>query len=247
MITKLNIDDDSAVGRLGNKLFIIAAGYSIAKIHKTEFILPEWKYKHFFPNVRTGNIGKINDYYTEKAFTYDKISLNKPINDIISLNGYFQSDKYFYSRDSIIELFDIHNVELPPITYNDYISIHVRRGDYLKVSHVHNNLSLTDYYETAIKLANNNKFIIFSDDIDFCKTYFSRFTDKEFHYMERTTELQDLYAMTLCKGNIIANSSFSWWGAYLNKNSTMTIMPRAWFTNDCIDSKDLYVNGWYLI
>ena len=246
MITKINIDDDSSVGRLGNKLFIIAACKSIADKQNTNFCLPQWKYGHFFKNIPVGDIPSIHSIYTEPKFTYTPIDIDCTSKNV-SLNGYFQSDKYFSNKNDIIRLFEIYNVELPPIKYSDYIAIHVRRGDYLKVSHVHNNLCNTKYYENAINLTNHNKFIVFSDDITFCKSYFAKFIDKTFIYTENTTELQDLYAMTLCKGNIIANSSFSWWGAYLNKNGIINIMPREWFTNDCIDSSDLCPIDWIVV
>ena len=243
MITKLNIDDDKTVGRLGNKLFIIAAGYSFAKLVNTPFVLPHWKYEQFFPNVQTGSVSA-DRTYREKEFTYTE-PVPSQLQGNMTMEGYFQSDKYFSSREDILRLLDI---SIPSPVDDDLKSrtaIHVRRGDYLKVSHVHFNLSTTNYYARAMASFEPKKFMIFSDDIDYCRQFFSGFP-YDFRYSSAATEMEDLYLMTQCKNNIIANSSFSWWGAYLNQNGGRVIMPRQWFTNDCVNSRDLHVQGWEL-
>lgn len=240
LITKDNINDYKTVGRLGNQLFIIAAAYSLAKQQNCDFRLSEWKYANTFKNVPIGYVGPTHSTYTEPAFTYIKPILYTTFGTI-SLNGYFQSEKYFYNRESICDLFlaeSTHN-------YSDRVGIHIRRGDYLQCSHVHNNLCNTEYYSHAIEHSMTDRFVVFSDDIEFCKQYLAKY-NKDFIY-HNGDEIDDLLSMSTCKGNIIANSSFSWWGAYLNKNQDKIIMPREWFTGDCIDSSDLHVKKWSLI
>ena len=109
------------------------------------------------------------------------------------------------------------------------VSIHVRRGDY--VTHpAFVDLCKTDYYERAIALFPDDTFLVFSDDIEWCKAKWA--ADKRFTFSVGRTEIEDLNAMAGCKSNIIANSSFSWWAAYLNPNtSKRVIYPVAWHTD----------------
>ena len=253
MIKKIDINNDEIVGRLGNKLFQIAAGYSIAKQIGTEFVIPDWKYRKIFPNVKIDNDVSISKIYTEPSFTYSKPPVEL-FQGNVQINGYFQSDKYFSSREDILALFefsdyinsmtDIAEKQLN-INVKDYISIHIRRGDYVNLQHFYENLSNTEYYIDSINKCGEKKFIVFSDDIDFCIQYFSQFQGCEFVYSDNL-ETVDLCLMSRCKGNIIANSSFSWWGAYLNKNAKFVYMPKSWFKCE-LDSKDLFVKGWNLI
>lgn len=248
MITKIDIDNDAVSGRLGNKLFQIAAAYSIAKHNNDEYRMPPWKYLTHFPNVKCGTIPPIEKIYSEPTFNYSPIPYSH-LNGVVSLNGYFQSDKYFSSREDILELFKFgQSIEsfLKNYKYQNYTSIHVRRGDYTNLTHFYHDLSTTDYYRNAITDCCEKKFVVFSDDIEFCKTYFSQFQGCEFIYSEDTNEIQDLILMTTCKNNIIANSSFSWWGAYLNKNGGKVYMPKDWFSGS-LNSKDLEVKGWIVI
>lgn len=254
MITKVDIDDDSVVGRLGNKLFQIAAGYSIAKEGMMKFQIPVWKYITAFPNVPCGSKQQFTSIYSEPAFTYSKPPVDY-LHGTVHINGYFQSDKYFYSREDILNLFEfgdsIKSTGDKWIVYNNidvskYVAIHVRRGDYVNLPHFYTQLVNTEYYNDCIIMCGSKKFLVFSDDISFCMEYFSQFQGMEFQYSAGNSEVVDMYLMSKCKGNIIANSSFSWWGAYLNKNSEFTYAPKSWF--ECgIDSKDLYVKGWRVV
>jgi len=95
------------------------------------------------------------------------------------------------------------------------VSIHVRRGDYVGNPH-YVDLSQTDYYERAIAMFPNEKFLVFSDDLLWCDEKWGH--DERFKVVYGNDELADLNCMASCQHNIIANSSFSWWGAYLNRN-----------------------------
>jgi hypothetical protein len=254
MITKIDINNDSVVGRLGNKMFQIAAGWSMAKQIGMDFMIPNWKYAYVFPNVKIGTISTYTESYTEPSFTYTKPPLEY-FHGVIQLNGYFQSDKYFTSKEDIQELFkfseyckskSIQWEEDQKIKLSDYTSIHIRRGDYVNLPNYYADLPTSDYYKNAIEQSGNKKFLIFSDDVSFCLDYFSEFSGYEFRFAAGNSESSDLHLMTMCKSNIIANSSFSWWGAYLNKNTEKVIAPKNWFTCD-LSSKDLYVNDWTVI
>lgn len=152
--------------------------------------------------------------------------------------GYFQSERYFkHCRDLILKYFELKdeymNQLLSEFNYSEYTQIHVRRGDYLNKCY-ENVYYVQDinYYNKQVDIIKtkdtNAKFMIFSDDIDWCKR---NFKGKEFFFFEkRDVDLFDIIRMSLCKNNIIQNSSFSWWGQWLNRNSEKTvIIPKNFF------------------
>ncbi len=104
------------------------------------------------------------------------------------------------------------------------VGIHVRRGDYVG-NPFYVDLSETDYYERAIEqFPPETEFLVFSDDTDFAEEFFP-----EFEVFNGQDELEDLNMMASCSmGNIIANSSFSWWAAYLNPHGGKVVAPKAW-------------------
>lgn len=179
---------------------------------------------------------KLSNYYVEKERTLFDDSVFKKKH--IYLDGYWQNEKYFSKyRKTILEAFT------PKCTFSKEtesyyeqiknslsISVHVRRGDYLK----HDEIGVLplNYYKKAIEyfLADNSKscFYVFSNDIQWCKESFKDFENIVF-IDDTESEIADLWLMTHCKNNIIANSSFSWWGAWLNKNNTKTVIsPKQW-------------------
>jgi len=110
-------------------------------------------------------------------------------------------------------------------------SIHVRRGDYVN-NPFYVDLSKTDYYEKALALFPDKKFLVFSDDPDFAETLFPDKT--RFEIVRGNTELEDMNLMASCSVNIIANSSFSWWAAFINPNPARKVVaPSAqnWYTD----------------
>lgn len=124
------------------------------------------------------------------------------------------------------------------IGYLDYVAIHVRRGsnpinrDEPKYSEnpFYVNLSETDYYEKAIALFPDEKFLVFSDDVEFCKEKWGN--DERFRIMDKGDEVEDLNLMASCKSQIIANSSYSWWAGFLNVHpNKKVIYPSEWFTD----------------
>ena len=105
------------------------------------------------------------------------------------------------------------------------VSVHIRRTDYLYVSQILPPLSI-EYYNNALEETKNyDKILFISDDINWCKDNFKL---KKGYFVEEN-ELVSLKIMQYCQSNIIANSTFSWWGAYLNNNDNKVIMPKIWF------------------
>ena len=125
-------------------------------------------------------------------------------------------------------------------------SIHVRRGDYLGLPNHHPACPL-EYYEEAMKQMDDSKiFLVFSDDFGWCK---ENFTNSNVIFIEDNKDYIDLFLMTLCQNNIIANSSFSWWGAWLNQNENKKVIaPNKWFGKAIQhNTKDLIPPTWKTI
>jgi hypothetical protein len=126
--------------------------------------------------------------------------------------------------------------------------LHVRRGDYCTLAEHHPTQSI-DYYKAAVEIIGKEAtYFIFSDDIPWCIEQLDWIPNKQF--VQGNEPHEDLYLMSFCKSNIIANSSFSWWGAYLNQyKSKQVIVPKRWFgsAKEHWDTKDLYCADWTII
>lgn len=135
---------------------------------------------------------------------------------------YVQDPAYFSGIDNYIKTVFGQN-----ITTLNQVAIHVRRGDYVGNS-FYVDLSETPYYEQAMMEFPDADFLVFSDDISWCKKQ-PIFAGCEFS--EGHTEVEDLNLMASCTGHIIANSSFSWWAAYLSPNGGKVIAPKLWYAD----------------
>ncbi len=122
-------------------------------------------------------------------------------------------------------------------------SIHVRRGDYVSIGQTHplnpHPLQSLEYYKEAIKIINADKYLVFSDDINWCKENFIGdnyiFVDNKISSLEN--DIFEMQLMSTCKNNIIANSSYSWWAAYFNENKDKKVIaPKLWFGKDYINT-----------
>jgi hypothetical protein len=174
----------------------------------------------------------------------------------VKLNGYFQSEKYFVDvREDILNLFEIDE-DTKSYLSNKYsnllsgntCSIHIRRGDYLNLPNFHPTQDISYYMDGCNIIGNEANYLIFSDDIEWCYKNFNFIKNRTF--ISGNTDYQDLYLMSMCNNNIIANSTFSWWGAWLNKNKNkIVVSPKKWFgsENNQYNTDDLYCEGWLII
>ena len=163
--------------------------------------------------------------------------------------GYFQSEKYFPDRDFILNLFEPADfIQEKLKLYKDFFeenvaSIHVRRGDYIKLSHVYNVLDMA-YYNKAINYLKDRgveEFLVFSTDKEWCE---DNFRGSQFNFIEDDS-LVELFLMGQCAHQIIANSAFSWWGAWLNnKEGRQIIAPQKWFNTRTLIEKDIIPQNW---
>lgn len=241
-------------GKLGNQMFQYAALRGIANNCGYEFSIPESGHRLFdtfeMKNCvlkETNNI--VMQSVTHSGFEFDR-ELFEDCANYTDLYGYFQTEKYFSNiEESIREDFTFKEKnnsyinELREIAKEkSIVSIHVRRGDYVGLES-HHPLVPGSYYQKAMDLFNNSIFAVFSDDPDWCR-------GQEFFkdcYVFDTPDVDAMYTMTQCDHNIIANSSFSWWGAWLNNNyQKIVIAPKRWFGPgyEGYETSDLYPARW---
>lgn len=227
-------------GRLGNILFQVAATIALALRNNDDYVFPNnWPDKKYFNIPLDKFVDKVyfSSKYNEPHFHYSPITYQPNLN----LEGYFQSSLYMQPFEKEIKQLLTPNIK---VEKQDYVSIHVRRTDYLIHKNCYHTLTRENYYDRAMELSGGKKFLIFSDDLNYCKSIFK---GNEFNFAEGNSAVKDLTLMANCSGgNIIANSSFSWWGAYLNEFVNV-ISPNTWFGPELAAShntKDLYLPRW---
>ena len=252
------------MGGLGNQMFQISATTSLAIKNKDAAIfsprnvgdmkhkLPPSYYDNIYRNINFVEVLEHKSIYKEKEFSHSLI----PYTSGMCLYGYFQSEKYFSDdRDYIKELFAIDKKTYDKISIkygeilekNETVAIHIRRGDYVTQPN-HHPVCTLKYYCDAMKLFPDVTYIIFSDDILWCKLNFP--LDQKYIFVEGNKDYEDLYLMSMCDHNIIANSSFSWWAAWLNNNDNKRVVaPKRWFgpAKAQLNTKDLYCEGWVIL
>jgi len=260
-------------GGVGNQMFQIAVAYSHAKKNSDTavFDLNNSHTPHQGENISKyrNNIFRefnhMDNVYNicDKAFSQPGHSYcDIPYFNNQQLQGFYQSEKFFLNVktelvDKLTSGLNSENKKLDNVinyinglsehnNLNPLVSIHVRRGDYIKFPSVHTLCGL-DYYNNALSFMREKigdfTAIFISDDKEWCKDNFkgiiSPFND----------EIEDLILMNNCNHNIIANSSFSWWGAYLNQNpDKIVIGPKKWFGySGPQDQQDIIPENWIKI
>jgi len=240
------------IGRLCNSMFQIAASIGYARKYGYKWAVdtssgnsePYSAIHKVFPNLPKENWGSgrryqehpDNEYCTLHGMYKDLCHFDyHPIPDLgpnVSLMGFFQSWKYFEGQDEEIKkVFALPHVE----KYEDYVSIHVRRGDYVQHAGSFPPIGTNYIFKAFDELRNRvsvHKVIVFSDDINWCKENIKGYGDIVVEFSEGRNELQDLSLMASCGHHIIANSTFSWWAAYLGHNPYRIVIspsPETWF------------------
>jgi len=242
------------MGGMGNLLFILATCYTLSKKYKStlKFYTKMWndnKRKNItkytmFKNFQLDSAA-IRNYkitYRERNFFYEGIYFDSRINNCIY--GYFQSYKYFDKcKTEFIQMLHNPYSQIVESTIHQYkqnnkdnnvlvpISVHVRRTDYLSLSHIHLNLDMKYYLDAISHFSTENSiFIIFSDDVAFIQ---NEPTFKNLPHKIIVDNPDDefcFWLMSACTHNIIANSSYSWWASYVNSNpDKLVISPETWF------------------
>jgi hypothetical protein len=194
---------------------------------------------------------KKNNYIIEKNLLFNEEYKN--ISNPSYVSGYWQTEKYFKEIEDIIR--NEFKICIPPSDRNlnllgkiekeNAISLHVRRGDYANIKHINDVHGTTpiSYYNDAIEFLvskiSNPIFYIFSDDIEWAKKNLVIKNEKFFvDFNNSKTNYEDLRLMSSCKHHVIANSTFSWWGAWLNDSkSKIVIAPKNWFNDVTLNNQ----------
>lgn len=195
----------------------------------------------------------------EKYFHFDESILYLP--DNVYLRGYWQSEKCFNDIENTIrsdfslrEKLTNESEEIANLIRRSKVSvaIHIRRGDYVSnptTNSMHGTCSLSYYQECVKELAekfSDLQLFIFSDDPVWVKAnLYYKYPTVFVSHNASERAYEDMHLMSLCEHNIIANSSFSWWGAWLNNNPDKIVFaPKKWFRKDEINTKDLIPDNW---
>lgn len=270
-------------GGIGNQMFQIANAISLARELGCRVILPERsdsavrisnRFTHYVPNYYT-NLKVIR----KKSLEFDEIltmgfdfidirdNIRKRFEDgvsIIKLDGYFQSEKNFYEsgrniknhfrifkklhQEKAFNYFDNNNLD-----YKKTVGVHVRRGDYLGLQANHFVLGLNYYKAAFSNFDRDYRFLVFSDDIEWCIENFNKEglgDNFKFTFINESNPYISMITYSICLHHIIANSTFSWWGAWLGEQEkTVNISPdpeNKWFgpANRHLNTKDLIPNRW---
>ena len=224
-------------------------------------------------NVQDKNIGFVEgEILKETIHCYDK-NLVDSCSDNTNLDGFFQTEKYFENiADEIRSDFTFKDEYLKPCKEfidsldTTPIFLHVRRGDAIGKEHYHPVAPMSYYVEALKRFDNDTPCFVFSDDIDWCKSQELFKSDRflfndnieryDYQSMDGSGSMQytllphvDLCLMSLCSGAIIVNSSFSWWGAWLQNNRGKVIASKPWFGPSAsdLDTSDVVPDHWEII
>lgn len=246
--------------RLGNLLFEIACGTYYSEKTNKEFYgcivnnddliyynkLKPFIFKDYRILDNSRLLSKMNFTPLREKHAIEYAELKECDNNVV-IFGYRQSPMYF-TKDHALKLFrpSKQMIDFIKELYNDVdftntVSVHVRRGDYLLLKDLMYVLEMKYFNKAFSNFKKNQKYIIVSDDIEWCKQHFK---GDNFIFADRQQsvypyELIDLYIQTLCRDNIIDTSTFSWWGAYLNENENRKVYYHyPWIKNS--KSRDIY-------
>ena len=224
-------------------------------------------------NVQEKNIGFVEgEILKETIHCYDE-NLVDSCSDNTNLDGFFQTEKYFENIvDEIRSDFTFKDEYLKPCKEfidsldTTPIFLHVRRGDAIGKEHYHHVAPMSYYVEALKRFDEDTPCFVFSDDLDWCKSQELFKSDKflfndnieryDYQSMDGSGSMQytllphvDLCLMSLCSGAIIVNSSFSWWGAWLQNNRGKVIASKPWFGPSAsdLDTSDVVPDHWEII
>ncbi len=271
IVTKLS-------GGLGNQMFQYAIGRTLALKNKTDLRLDlsyypgqslrSYALEAFAIKAKAATL--LDRLYvrfwgtrtTEETLAFDPGVLG--LAGTIYLDGYWQTEKYFIeNRERLLEVFSLKKQFSPAAqevlrdieSGKPSISVHVRRGDYVsneKINSVHGTPD-TSYYDRAAALAAQKcsglpRFFIFSDDPNWCKDNMELPGETSIGSRPGISDAEELLLMSRCSHHIIANSSFSWWGAWLNTSThKIVIAPKQWYREASREPRDIIPPSWIRI
>lgn len=257
------------MGGLGNQLFQAAHALSQGWKHNRSVVFTPYSntqgqgrsienyINNVFRNIEF--VDNLTEFVTlrEPTFEFTEIDLN---DENTCFYGYFQSSKHWYGFDKKIrdtfkpptEVIEEMRDKYPQLNQPKTLSIHIRRGEYLQFPTIHPTVSV-EYIKEAVNLVGeySNVFIFTEKEfrwpgsIDFIM---ENFTFENVVFSSEVEDWKEMYLMSLCENNIISNSTFSWWGSFLNENKNKKIVaPSVWFGPEGPNYKDIYEPYWNII
>ena len=253
------------MGRFANQMFQYAALKGIARNTGVDFCIPYHEqpvddglgnmvrselFDSFDLKVNTGFLNNGHAPSVKERFFHFDEELFKLCPDHVSLIGYFQSEKYFKHiedeirkdftfRDEVEE--NCHNFLDQAVGENDFITLHVRRTDHLIKPTFHPVLPISYYEEALGRLPKDIPVVVLTDDPSWA--FGHKFFESDRFFISESDNIHDMCFMSMSQYNIIANSTFSWWGAWL-AGHTNVIAPKLWFGPDGEDPTDIYIDRW---
>tara|TARA_R110000851_G_scaffold147995_1_gene288161 strand:+ start:792 stop:1535 length:744 start_codon:yes stop_codon:yes gene_type:complete len=244
-------------------MFQFAAVLGMAKKYNYEVAIPHNK-TYYDPNYERNNTSIFDGFdistptlelgssiFNEVEFPFHYI--DRKIDDFTDMVGYFQSERYFENAiDEVRAQFKFKQDVKDKIDLSKYpdpskcTSMHIRLGDYMKKRY-HHPVIPTSYWQNAVREAGLDHIVIFSDDIEHAKRMFGE--ADQIVYSKEQDPFEALYHMSLCKNNILCNSTFGWWGAWLgetNANNKVVAAPEIWFGpgHTSFNPKDIIPDRW---
>jgi hypothetical protein len=267
----MNLVFPELIGGLGNQLFIAAAGYTVGKYHGSKVCFAKaTQNSHSTKDYRETVLKYLGD---PVEFSYDLVSYNQPLfwhpdfsewtpsninTNLIFMKGYYQ---YYPVFDPIKEdlqervlkglepyIISLNN-KFKTVDFKKTAFLHIRRGDYLEKPDIHYNIP-KEYYHTAYKTlcdkySTPSTLLLFTDDVKWLSEQKDLYSLPGATIVNLEDEVESLALMTLCEGGAIcANSTFSWWGAFLSKNHKAVFVPSLWCRGS---NNNLFPSEWNII
>lgn len=264
----LSSEGDFIVGqirsRLGNQMFVIAATLSLAIDNEATAYFPELKTKTIndVPMNREKVLWRLNAEETPREITKIVRASKRfkpiPYENGISIRGQIWTEKYFkHNREKILPLFapskeilsDLQARFHDILRHPKSVGVHIRTLAGEGKAQTRRPLYAEDYLDKACQhFDNDSLFVVFSDDITWCKKNLSHLP-YNLHFIENEPYYNDFYLMSMCKHNIVSNSTFSWWAAYLNTNKAKKIVaPKLfYYPQTGIYQDDIWPPEWTLV
>lgn len=227
-------------GRFGNQLFQYAYLRFTARRLGVKFYCPEWIGDRLFDlsdqQERASSPHGITHTYFAPISDVGFVQSARDIPDGTDVCGYFQSEKYFDDDEEVRRWYRFGNEitkvkdRFSHIDFDDSVSLSLRLGDYENYRDLFP-LPSINYYKESLRLIGDRKhLLVFSDQPDEARLYFDQLDRSGMIFLEGNSDLEDFYLISQCRDNIITNSSFAWWGAWLNEHPEKTvILPTPWF------------------